>query len=57
MAVKKKKKGKSKSVDKADFWESLNPAKQHFIILAFLFILPLFLFLYKNPQYFLEHYI
>ncbi|MEX0944030.1 MAG: hypothetical protein WDZ38_00065 [Balneolaceae bacterium] len=44
MAVKKKKKGKSKSVEKADFWESLNPSKQHFIILAFLFILPLFLF-------------
>ena len=39
-----KKKQKKKPTVQPDFWESLSPAKQHIFALAFLFILPLFLF-------------
>ncbi|MCC5941446.1 MAG: hypothetical protein JJU37_07880 [Balneolaceae bacterium] len=42
MAAKKSKKKKATEIP--DFWESLPPARQHAFALAFLFILPLFLF-------------
>ena len=38
------KKTKQKSSEKPDFWNSLSRKKQHIILLAFLFALPLFLF-------------
>lgn len=50
MAVKKKKAGKGKGSDQPkknssrDLWFTLSPARQHLIILAFLFVTPLFLF-------------
>ncbi len=50
MAVKKKKAGKGKGSDqpkknsRRDLWMRLSPARQHLIILAFLFVTPLFLF-------------
>lgn len=50
MAAKKKKGVQTKSTEstnrnlRSDFWNRLTPARQHLIILAFLFVAPLFLF-------------
>jgi hypothetical protein len=43
-AKKRKKKNQKRNIPEPDFWDSLEPRNQHIFALAFLFILPVFLF-------------